>query len=637
MKTTTFMFRSAAALLIPVFSGTVSSAQSKIKDGTVTSSSTLPNANAILDLESNHKGFLLPRIGLSSTTSASPLTAHVRGMTVYDTATAGDVTPGYYYNDGAKWVRIADAAAADLSKDAWADDNSNTQVKLGAQSDGLTLRPDSAAFVVKDNGNTGIGLTNPAGILDIKGKMYVNNVPTLFNAGALNSTDFDGSLFLGDGGQALVPGGALNTGIGMSALPANTSGYQNTAVGHSSMAANTEGAYNVALGFQSLQSNLTGNGHVAVGSGALGSNTGGEGNTALGYAALYRNAASYNTGVGYTTLYNNTTGEQNTAVGTMGLYENTTGYSNTGVGYNVLQASTTGYQNTGVGSGVLTANTTGAGNTAMGTGTLASNTTGGNNTAVGYNTGLGIVSGANNTILGANVSGLAAALSNNIVIADGAGNQRIRVLNDGKTGIGTTAPANQLHVVSSSNPLRLDGLQAGSSTDSILTVSSGVVRKVNANAVVGLLIGSATIQGSTSLALSAATAATDIPGCSFSITPTVNARIVITVTALPLPNTVGSSVQGSVDLLENGTKIASQYYSATDGSSLNRLGNFTTVSRAVDLTAGTAYTFKLQAKSWANTSLFNNDPVSGPTTYSGAASTDANSQKSQISYLLYTR
>lgn len=69
-----------------------------------------PNMNAILDLKetaggSSTKGLLLPRVTLSSTTLFSPLSAHVAGMTVYNTATTGDVTPGYYINDGTRWVR----------------------------------------------------------------------------------------------------------------------------------------------------------------------------------------------------------------------------------------------------------------------------------------------------------------------------------------------------------------------------------------------------------------------------------------------------------------------------------------------------------------------------------------------------
>lgn len=49
----------------------------------------------------------------------------------------------------------------------------------------------------------------------------------------------------------------------------------------------------------------------------------------------------------------------------------------------------------------------------------------------------------------------------------------------GSVGIGTVVPSNTLHVVSSSNPLRIEGLQNGSASDSLLSVNStGVVRKL---------------------------------------------------------------------------------------------------------------------------------------------------------------
>jgi len=63
-------------------------------------------------------------------------------------------------------------------------------------------------------------------------------------------------------------------------------------------------------------------------------------------------------------------------------------------------------------------------------------TSGGNNTFLGFNTGRGITTGANNTIVGANVTGLAAGLSNNIILADGAGNQRLNIDAAGNIGIG---------------------------------------------------------------------------------------------------------------------------------------------------------------------------------------------------------
>jgi hypothetical protein len=76
----------------------------------ISTSTTAPNANAILDIESTSKGLLLPRLSLTSTSSASPMAAHTAGMVVYNTATASSgstvVTPGYYYNSGSTWLRI---------------------------------------------------------------------------------------------------------------------------------------------------------------------------------------------------------------------------------------------------------------------------------------------------------------------------------------------------------------------------------------------------------------------------------------------------------------------------------------------------------------------------------------------------
>lgn len=80
---------------------------------------TNPNPNALLDIDASTTtgGLLLPRVSLSNSTSFAPMSGHVAGMTVYNTATAGDVTPGYYYNDGAQWVRLAaDAPSSDWSR-----------------------------------------------------------------------------------------------------------------------------------------------------------------------------------------------------------------------------------------------------------------------------------------------------------------------------------------------------------------------------------------------------------------------------------------------------------------------------------------------------------------------------------------
>jgi len=65
---------------------------------------TLPDA--ALDVTSTNDGFLIPRIALVNTTTSTVITP-VESELVYNTATINDVSPGFYYWDGTKWVRLS--------------------------------------------------------------------------------------------------------------------------------------------------------------------------------------------------------------------------------------------------------------------------------------------------------------------------------------------------------------------------------------------------------------------------------------------------------------------------------------------------------------------------------------------------
>ena len=93
------------ALLLIVATLFVGLANAQVKIG---ANPTTINSSSILEIESSNKGFLMPRVALTATNSAGPLAAHVAGMIIYNTATAGtapnNVVPGVYYNDGTRWV-----------------------------------------------------------------------------------------------------------------------------------------------------------------------------------------------------------------------------------------------------------------------------------------------------------------------------------------------------------------------------------------------------------------------------------------------------------------------------------------------------------------------------------------------------
>ena len=72
------------------------------------------NASAKLQIDASDKGFLPPRVGLTGTTDVSTIASPATALFVYNYNTAGispnNVTPGYYYYDGSKWVPFVQTA-----------------------------------------------------------------------------------------------------------------------------------------------------------------------------------------------------------------------------------------------------------------------------------------------------------------------------------------------------------------------------------------------------------------------------------------------------------------------------------------------------------------------------------------------
>jgi hypothetical protein len=158
---------------------------------------------------------------------------------------------------------------------------------------------------------------------------------------------------------------------------------------------------------------------IGRGAGAIASNT------VVGASALPVNTTgTLNTAIGNFSLLTNTTGYGNTSVGHSALAYNTTGFFNAAIGVNALLSNTTGTYNNALGTASLYNNTTGSNNTAVGQVSGTNNTTGSNNTYIGFGSGGGITTGSNNTIIGQFTG--TAAMANNIVLADGAGNVRYR-------------------------------------------------------------------------------------------------------------------------------------------------------------------------------------------------------------------
>lgn len=72
---------------------------------------TTPHASAKLDVSSTNKGFLPPRVTLTSATDITTITSPAEGLFVYNLGSVG-LQAGYYYWNGANWATIATATSA---------------------------------------------------------------------------------------------------------------------------------------------------------------------------------------------------------------------------------------------------------------------------------------------------------------------------------------------------------------------------------------------------------------------------------------------------------------------------------------------------------------------------------------------
>lgn len=184
---------------------------------------TNPNPNALLDLDASTTpgGLLLPRVNLTGTTSFAPMTANVAGMVVYNTATAGiapnNVTPGYYYNDGGQWVRVADASMA--SSDWKLAGNASTTPGTGAGENYLGTT-DAQALIIGTQGAqrmrllaNGQVVINDTGAPFASDRLTVQGANTEFaiNGYTSNSTAVYGENNAGAGNG--VYGNSTNVGV----------------------------------------------------------------------------------------------------------------------------------------------------------------------------------------------------------------------------------------------------------------------------------------------------------------------------------------------------------------------------------------------------------------------------------------
>ncbi|RYE12646.1 MAG: hypothetical protein EOP45_22520, partial [Sphingobacteriaceae bacterium] len=118
MKTTGIFFKTCIYLLLLTATESVFSQNVGIS----TSSTFTPDASAALDVSYTNKGLLIPRVALTASNVAGPISSPATSLLVYNTATAGgspnNVIPGYYYWNGSAWTLLT--TSAQTNSQAWA-------------------------------------------------------------------------------------------------------------------------------------------------------------------------------------------------------------------------------------------------------------------------------------------------------------------------------------------------------------------------------------------------------------------------------------------------------------------------------------------------------------------------------------
>jgi trimeric autotransporter adhesin len=249
---------------------------------------TSTNVNALLELETTNKGLLLPRIALANVSSPTPLTAHIAGMTVFNTANNGIVSPGFYCNDGTMWIKMSNVVPNTI----W----------------GLTGNAGTTA------GTNFIGTTDNTDVW-----LKRNNVRS-------------GLLTLG------------NTSFGVNAAP-NSTGLFTVAIGGIAARDNVTGSDFVAIGYGALSNSVAGQYSVAIGK----SSQSRANNTTITYVANNTSVGSFSLN-GAADAPSNNTGIENTAMGSFALYDNSSGSKNTALGFNAGFTTTTGSKNIFIGA-----------------------------------------------------------------------------------------------------------------------------------------------------------------------------------------------------------------------------------------------------------------------------------------------
>jgi len=469
-------------------------------------------SSAMLDVKSNSKGLLIPRL---TTIQREAINPAAKGLMVFDT----DKNAFYYYN-GEEWLALPQVSSSTAVSDAlFAVKNSLGDTIFAVYNDGVKVvvpygtKGKVGGFAVSGRSPTKAGEEEYLLVTPDSTRVFVNEVDVKGKVGGFAvsgrspsksilkdyfvSTSDSTRIYVEESAKGTVGGFAVS---GRSPTKESSIKFldltpNNYFIGHES-GLKTTGLYNIFLGYKAGKSNATGSRNIFIGDSTGISNLTGHRNLFMGYHAGYSNysgveniiigyrAGFLNYGGGYNTFVGNSAGEKNSygtynvfiGVGTGGFNTNTSFLTMVGVNAGHFTLSGQGNAFFGCNAGWIHEN--GGNNTYIGTDAGRGGNSAGDynpssplctdNTFVGTSSGYHIEGGDQNVFIGASAGTSITTGSGNIFLGYMAGSSE----SDGAT-----------------NKLYIENSSAGSSTALIYGDFSSKILQFNASVGIGKIAG----------------------------------------------------------------------------------------------------------------------------------------------------
>ncbi|MCF8351593.1 MAG: hypothetical protein K9H15_10520, partial [Bacteroidales bacterium] len=367
-----------------------------------------PNSSAMLDVKSNTKGMLIPRLTTAQRTAiASP----ADGLMVYDT----DNESIYIYHS-ANWLEIIDEGIINTpGTNIFAGEDAGTSCTIGINNVGVGYQ--ALNSLTSQGNNVAIGY------LALKNNLAYGNTAIGFKSLLHNNN------------------GAYNISIGSSALESNTNSGNNIAIGTYALgkidftnSGTQYYGYNIAIGSHSLQNLNSSNSSNGINNIAIGSSAG------HGYVGT--NLGTNNIFIGHEAGYNITSGSNNIVVGYDLDLPNAAGDNQVIIGASDLLYGDLTNKYIGIGTTNPDEELTIAGDIKLSSGD-----------------GHIFASGSSNSIfIGKNTAGHDSPYSSWLIAdsyiqlsVDGGTDKGIRINDAGYVGVGTNSPSDKFHVQGTDN------------------------------------------------------------------------------------------------------------------------------------------------------------------------------------------